>query len=148
MSQTKSGLAQIVNGIKGMVNSACSLSFIASILLFHLSINQKRKDCDFRDGWYYLHHTGGCYNHFLDLEVTRAEAHKLCVAEGGHLASVTDQTTNDFLLALTKRTGGRGHAAPAWIGGRRERSLKPLSKAPYSNCKIVEYLCCHNFSPP
>lgn len=120
------GLAQKVNGINGMVNSACSLSFI----LFHLSINQRRKDCDLRDRWYYLHHTGGCYNHFWDLKVTRAEAHKRCVAEGGELASVTDQTTNDFLLALTKirGEGRRGYQAPAWIGGRRERSFKALGK--------------------
>ena len=61
------------------------------------------KDCG--AGWTYFRRTGGCYRVFATpghlVGVAWSRARSSCLAQGGDLASVTDQTTNDFLARLT-----------------------------------------------
>ena len=51
-----------------------------------------------------------CYK-FVSERISWTDAEAACIAEGGNLASIPDQETNDFLTSLTE--------IYAWVGGRR-----------------------------
>ena len=57
-------------------------------------------DCP--NGFTYYPHTRKCYQ-FFDESPTWQEARKKCISEGGDLASVPDQKTNDFLLSISPK---------------------------------------------
>ena len=58
----------------------------------------------------YQSHGSHCYK-FVNQKTSWTQAEAACNAEGGHLASIPDQETNDFLASLS--------SGYTWIGGRR-----------------------------
>ena len=70
-------------------------------------------------GWTYLEHTGNCY-YFSTSKSSWSDARKTCESYNptSTLASVPDQTTNDFLATLSND----GHITRTWLGGYQEDS--------------------------
>ena len=66
------------------------------------------------EGFTYFPHTGKCYGAFFNGRgITRTASHIACISQGGHLASVHDLETNNFLHNL--RNGDVSFRA--YIGG-------------------------------
>ena len=69
-------------------------------------------------GWWWTPHKEKCYRIFYEsLSWTRASAK--CRAESGHLASIPDKETEDFLVGLAKKKQP-GISIGLWIGGYRK----------------------------
>ena len=80
-------------------------------------------------GYKYFGHTSKCYKLFNPKHWPNAS--EACQSEGGHLASVSDSQTNEFLASLTSKY--------TWIGGYRLKDNENVwgwtdgSKWGYSN---------------
>ena len=88
------------------------ISAIQNILNSHFTCtNALFSECRF--GWTYSPHTRYCYRRFDDKKLV-FEAGEKCEEFSGHLASIHDWYTNNFLVSLTSHLPAS--EANSWIG--------------------------------
>ena len=104
MGQTRETRLEVVAELEETVTSTSTTSNT-----FSTTTTNTTGHC--AEGFTYFSHTGKCYKYVAGYTAWTA-AKEACQSDGGHLASVHDKETNDFLTTLT--------TVYTWIGGYQD----------------------------